>query len=145
MRLPLAILLLAAAAVQAAPAPASCAGLHRHGKLAEAQACYMSLLDSADPYIRAEALWGLERYNDSNDQFRLAVKQHPDNAAYRVRWGRLFLDRYTNAEAVKLFREALEIDKNDADAYLGLALAESDGFSKKPSRMPKKPFSSTRS
>jgi len=108
-----------------------CTSLQHHGKLAEAKACYASLLDSSDPYARAEGLWGLERYQDASDQFKLAVAAQPKNAAIRVRWGRLFLERFNKAEAEKLFHEALDIDDKNAAAFLGLALKESDGFSPK--------------
>ena len=37
---------------------------------------------------------GLEHYQEANDQFRALVKQNPKNADYRVRWGRLFLERF---------------------------------------------------
>ncbi len=47
----------------------------------------------------------------------------------RVRWGRLFLERFNKADAEKLFNEALEIDPNYAPAYLGLALVYAEGFS----------------
>jgi len=111
--------------------PQDCAALRHHGKLAEAKTCYTQLLDSSDTLLRAEAFWGLERYQESNDQFRLAVAERPKDANCRVRWGRLFLTRWTNSEAAKLFTEALEIDPKNAGAQLGLALAESDGFSAK--------------
>jgi tetratricopeptide (TPR) repeat protein len=108
-----------------------CATLRHHGKLAEAKTCYTSLLDTSNPYVRAEGLWGLERFQDANDQFKLAVAQQPNDANVRVRWGRLFLERFNKAEADKLFHEALQIDEKNAAAYLGLALKESDGFSPK--------------
>ncbi len=71
----------------------------------------------------------MERYEDARDQFRVATTEHPKNAEMRVRWGRLFLERFNKADAEKLFNEALEIDKNNAAAYLGLALVYAEGFS----------------
>jgi tetratricopeptide (TPR) repeat protein len=106
-----------------------CADLKHHGKLPEANSCYASLLNSQDAFTRAEALWALERFQDANDQFKLAVANNPKNAEIRTRWGRLFLERFNKAEADKLFKEALAIDDNYAPAYLGMALVESDGFS----------------
>ncbi len=106
-----------------------CADLKHHGKLAEARACDISLLDARDAFTRAEGLWALERYTDANDQFKLAVADNPQNAEIRTRWGRLFLERFNKPEAEKLFGEALAIDDKYAPAYLGLALVESDGFS----------------
>jgi tetratricopeptide (TPR) repeat protein len=106
-----------------------CRGLRHHGKLAEAQTCYAKLAESSNPYLRAEGLWGIERYEDANTQFRDLIKQFPKNADYRVRWGHLFLERFNNEEANGLFNEALKIDPNNAQAYLGLAQVEAEGYS----------------
>ena len=105
-----------------------CRGLRHHGKLAEAQTCYAKLAESSNPYLRAEGLWGIERYDDANAQFRDLIKQFPKNADYRVRWGHLFLERFNNEEANGLFNEALKIDPNNAQAYLGLAQVEAEGL-----------------
>jgi cellulose synthase operon protein C len=107
-----------------------CRGLRHHGKLAEAQTCYAKLSASSNPYLRAEGLWGTERYQEANDQFRDLIKQFPKNADYRVRWGYLFFERFNSEEAHGLFEEALKIDKDNAQAYLGMARVESEGFSK---------------
>jgi tetratricopeptide (TPR) repeat protein len=118
-------------AAAAAVAPADCATLRRHGHRTEAQACYQSLTLSTDPYLRAEGDWGLELYQDANNEFRAAVARADGNAHYRVRWGRLFHERFNNTEAAKLFTEALDRDGRNADAYLGLALVGADGFERK--------------
>ena len=106
-----------------------CRALRHHGKLPEAQTCFTRLAASSTPYLRAEGLWGVERYQEANDQFRQAVKENPKNADYRVRWGHLFLERFNNEEAHGLFEEALKLDPNNAQAYLGIADVESEGFS----------------
>ena len=41
---------------------------------------------------------------------------------YRVRWGMLLHERFNNADAVGLFKEALQQDPNSAQAYLGWRL-----------------------
>src|ERR1700724_837841 len=105
-----------------------CRGLQHHGKLTEAQACFGRLAAGSNPYLRAEGLWALERYQDANEQFKALVKQEPKNALYRVRWGYLFLERFNTNEAANLFNEALEIDKDNAQAYLGLARVSAEGF-----------------
>ncbi len=105
-----------------------CTALTHHGKLDQAHACYTSLLNTRDVATRAEALWGVERYDDAKDQFEVALKEQKTNANLRVRDGRLFLERFNKAEAGKLFQEALQIDAKNAGAYLGLALVASDGF-----------------
>ncbi len=111
-----------------AQTPDHCRQLYRHGRLQETTACYQSLLSSQDPYVRAEAYWGLEQYKDANDNFRKAVELQPKNPDYRVRWGRLFLDREQNQDAVDLFNEALEIKSDHTRALLALAQAASEGF-----------------
>ena len=53
------------------------------------------------------------------------------NANYRVRWGRLMHERFNNKDAADLFKEALQRDPKNAQAYLGLALVSADGFDNK--------------
>src|SRR5581483_2781420 len=115
-----------------------CKALRHHGKLAEAQGCYTRLASSSNPYLRAEGAWGLERFQEANDAFRDAVKQSPKSAEYRVRWGRLFLDRFNKDEARGLFQEALEIDKDNPQAELGLAMVAAQDFSPKAVELAKK-------
>jgi len=105
-----------------------CRASRHHGKLAEARACFARFVSSPDPFLRAEGLWGTEQYKDANDAFRDALKRSPKSVEIRVRWGRLFLERYNKDEAKGLFDEALEIDKNSAGANLGLALVAAEGF-----------------
>src|SRR5450755_4413553 len=112
------MLLMCIPAAVLAATPTDCAALRRHGHRAEAQACYQSLTLAADPYLRAEGDWGLELYQDANNEFRAAVARADANAHYRVRWGRLLHERFNSAEAAKLFAEALERDAKSADAYL---------------------------
>jgi tetratricopeptide (TPR) repeat protein len=114
-----------------AATPEECQALHKHGRRTEARACYQSLTQLADPYLRAEGFWGLSDFQDANDQFRLAVAQSPKNSMYRVRWGRLLYERFNKADATSLFNEALEIDPKNAQAYLGLAIVSSDSFDPK--------------
>ncbi len=77
---------------------------------------------------RAEALWKAGNYQAANDAFRALVKAHPANPDYKVRWGRLYLDRFQPLDAAKLFEEALAIKKDHAGALLGLALVAADDF-----------------
>jgi cellulose synthase operon protein C len=112
----------------AEPTPGACAILRKHGQKTDAHACYEALSQQRDPYLRAEGYWGLRMYQDASDQFRLAVAQSDGNALYRVRWGLLLHERFNNSDANNLFKEALERDPNNAQAYLGLALVSADGF-----------------
>ncbi len=103
-----------------------------HGRRADARRCYTAALrSSSDPLIQAEAYWKLGDKKQANDRFRAAVADRPKDAAARVAWGRLFLDTYNKAEAVKLFKEALQIDEKNAEAHLGMALAGADNFESK--------------
>ncbi|HYL75965.1 MAG TPA: tetratricopeptide repeat protein [Bryobacteraceae bacterium] len=106
-----------------------CRSLRHHGKLAEARACFSRLASGSDPYLRAEGLWGTGQFKEANDQFRDALKRAPKSVDIRVRWGRFFFERFNKDEAKALFEEALEIDKDNAAASLGLALVASEGFS----------------
>ena len=124
-------MLAGAAATARAALPADCAALLRHGHRTEAHACYQALTLSADPYLRAEGDWGLELYQDANNEFRAAVARADGNALYRVRWGRLFHERFNSTEAAKLFGEALERDPKNAGAYVGLAVVAADAFERK--------------
>jgi tetratricopeptide (TPR) repeat protein len=109
----------------------NCRELGHHGRLQDASGCYQKLLASPDPYLRAEANWGLGRPSEANDEFRKAVALQPKNADYKVRWGRLFLERTQVKDAADLFLEALEIKDNHPGAILGLALVASEGFDSK--------------
>ena len=124
-------LVLASAGISWAVTPENCHALRGHGHRAEAQKCYQSLTASSDPYLRAEGDWGLEMYQEANNQFRLAVAQAPANAMVRVRWGRLMHERFNNVDAAALFNEALQKDPKNAQAYYGLALVSADGFDSK--------------
>jgi tetratricopeptide (TPR) repeat protein len=108
-----------------------CRSLTRHGRRAEALACYQSLAATADHYFRAEGYWGLEQYQDANNEFRAAVAAAAGNALYRVRWGRLLHERFNDGDAADLFNEALKRDPKNADAYVGLALVAAEGVDTK--------------
>ena len=77
---------------------------------------------------QAESFRKARRYQDANEVFRELVAKNPKNAEYRVRWGRLYLEHWQPPEASDLFNEALQIDKNYAPAYLGLALLAEQHF-----------------
>jgi cellulose synthase operon protein C len=129
------LLLLAApesGAMGAAPVtPTDCSALILHGQRERAQACYETLSQSPDPYLRAEGDWGLERYDLANEEFRAAVARDDHSALYRIRWGRLLHERFNDTDAAQLFNEALQRDPKNAQAYLGLAIVSSTGFDDK--------------
>ena len=121
----------ATAGVCFAVTPDDCSTLRKHGHRPEAKTCYEVLAQSHDPYMIAEGYWGLEVYDQANNEFRAAVAQSPNNAMYRVRWGRLLHERFNNTDADNLFNEAIKLDPKNAQAYLGLALVSADGFDDK--------------
>src|SRR5271169_6546988 len=95
--------------------------MRKHGHIPDAQTCFEGLTRSGDAYARAEGFWGLEQWDQANEQFRLATGPANSKALYKVRWGMLLHERFNDAEAAGLFREALEKDPSNAEAYVGLA------------------------
>jgi tetratricopeptide (TPR) repeat protein len=127
----LALLLICGAApcaVAATAVPGDCWKLRKDGHRAEAQACFEALARNSDAYTRAEGFWGLEQWDQANEQFRLATQPANSKALYKVRWGMLLHERFNNAEAAGLFHEALAKQPTNAEAYRGLAIVSADGF-----------------
>jgi cellulose synthase operon protein C len=111
-----------------AAVPADCWTLRKHGNQSGAEACFNTLTRSGDPYFRAEGFWGLDEWQQANEQFRLATEGAPGKPLYKVRWGMLLHERFNVVDATSLFREALAIDPSLAQAYVGLARVSADGF-----------------
>lgn len=109
----------------------TCRDLRHHGKLDQARTCFQALTRNPDAFLSAEGYFGLGLYDEANDQFRLAVQQRPKSADVRTEWGRLYLEHYQPGDAAKLFEEAIELNKNDAAAYLGLAHVAAERFDSK--------------
>lgn len=104
----------------------------RHlGQESQAESCFEKLLDSRSAAERAEGAWGIGDYKSANTQYKQAAEAAPKDANVRVRWGRLFLERFNLDDAVKLFQEALELDEKNAHAMLGMALVSAESFSSK--------------
>ena len=77
---------------------------------------------------RAEQLWRAHDYKGANQAFKQAVAASPKDPELRVRWGRLFLERYNKKDAADLFSEALQIKPTYASALLGLALVANETY-----------------
>ena len=121
-----------------AQTPDDCLAFRHHGKQDQARQCFTGLSRSTNPAIAAEGYWGLDDYQQANTLFRTAAGRDKASAAIRVRWGMLFLERFNPQEAANLFQEALLIDRNNADAYLGLAKTAAEGFENKAEEFAKK-------
>jgi len=111
-----------------ASVPGECWTERKHGHETRAEACFTALTRSSDAYLRAEGFWGLEQWSRANEQFRLATQPADSQAFYKVRWGLLLHERFNNADAAGLLREALQKDPSNAEAYIGLARVSADSF-----------------
>lgn len=100
---------------------AACDALEWRGRRDEAVACYRGLVSTGDVAIRAEAVWALGDLKTANQLFQQAANAQPRNARVRARWGRLFIDTHQEQDALKLYQEALGIDKEDAFAEVAVA------------------------
>lgn len=105
-----------------------CWRLRKDGHPTQAQSCFTGLTRSGDAYSRAEGFWGLEQWEQANEQFRLATQSPNSKALYKTRWGLLLHERFDDADAAGLFREAIAQDPANAEAYVGLAIVSADGF-----------------
>src|SRR5690606_17084506 len=101
--------------------------MHR-GRINEARECYALLLSSQDSVTHAEAAWALGDLRTANELFRRSVRLDEQAVQPRSRWARLFLQTHQYADAIKLFREALEISPDDVHAKLGLAQVFAERF-----------------
>ncbi len=72
------------------------------------------------------ALRALGRFHEANAAYRLAAGAAGSDAAIHAAWGELFLEKYENAEALKSFQLALQLDARWTPAMLGSARTLSD-------------------
>jgi cellulose synthase operon protein C len=102
---------------------------HRYrGRVDEARQCYIRLLNGANVVTQAEATWALGDLRSANELFRRSVQANERAAQPRVRWGRLYVQTHQYADAVELFRQALQIFPDDVHAKLGLAQVFAERF-----------------
>ncbi len=92
---------------------------------------FLPILIFGQTLDHAESLWRAHDYQGASAQFAALVKRNPKNAEYRVRWGRLLLERFNRADSMALFSEALSITPNNAGALLGMALVAEQSFDDK--------------
>lgn len=104
-----------------------CRRAARRGQPA-ARACFERLALAQDAWSRAEGLWGLEMWNEAVKAFEEALRRDAKSPELRVRFGRLFLERFNQGEAAKLFQEALEAQEDYPPALLGMAHLMSENY-----------------
>ena len=91
------------------------------GQREAAARCYRALFTgSTQLAVRAEVAWALGDVKSANELFGAAIKQR-STPALLTRWGELYAEKHQNAEALKLYQEALQLDKNFAFAQVGAA------------------------
>ena len=101
---------------------AECDGLEWRGRAVEADACYQAILDEQpDDAVRAEAAWALGDLHLANRLFQAADGSNPNDPAILTRWGDLYADSHQDAEAMNIYREALNADARYPFALLGAA------------------------
>lgn len=100
----------------------------RFGKALVLSVLSLAVCAQAQTLQQAEAAWKAHRYDEANSTFRALVGQHPDQPDYKVRWGRLLLERFNKKDSADLFNEALKVKKDHAGALLGLALVAAEDF-----------------
>ena len=83
----------------------------------------------------AEALWKAHRYKEAGAVFEALVKRYDKNADYKVRYGRLLLERFNIDDAHGLFDEARGIKPDHAGALLGLALVAAENYEGKAAEL----------
>ena len=117
------------------PKVQECRQLEHRGKRPESRACFQRLLSQADPLLRAEGHYGLGNFKLAHEEFRAAETRSPKDPNVKARWGRMLLEPFNKnyKDAGELFQEALAIEKTNAGALYGMALAASNGFESKAS------------
>ena len=107
----------------------ACDKLHWSGQIEESRGCYASLLRVGDSLpVRAEAAWALNDLQAANSYFQQAMRENPEDVATLVRWGNLYADSHQNAEAMEIYREALQEDQDNEYARLGAAQVLAGNF-----------------
>ena len=98
----------------------------------------LAVVLSAQTMEQVEGLWKAHHYPDANDAFEALAARFPNNVDYRVRWGRMLLDRAYLKEAGQQFQKALELKKDYPPALLGLALGYAGDFDQRAAALAKK-------
>ena len=104
------------------------------GRRAESDRLLVAVLDrnvrgpEQDRLVRAaRAARALSRFEQANEAFRGATMLGVDDPAIPTGWGELFLEKHNQADAIRSFRQALQVDRGYAPAGVGLGRAMADG------------------
>ena len=107
----------------------ACDQQHWRGETAQSLPCYRDILSSnASSAAKAEAAWALNDMQAANQYFRSANAEHPGDIGALTRWGDLYAASHQEAEAMNIYREALQIDSAYGFALLGAATVLIGGF-----------------
>jgi tetratricopeptide (TPR) repeat protein len=79
--------------------------------------------DQASLVRAARASRALGRFEQANAFYRSATMLGVDDPIIPTGWGELFLDKHNQADALKSFRQALQVDRTYPPALVGLARA----------------------
>src|SRR3954452_10709421 len=74
----------------------------------------------------ARALRALGRFHEANAAYRLAASGAGNDPSIQSGWGDLFLEKYENAEALKSYQMALQVDARYTPAIIGSAATLAD-------------------
>ena len=110
-------------------------GLRSRFGLRVAVALGLAVALSAQTLEQGESLRKARRYKDSNDIFKALEQKDPKNLAVKLGWGRLMLDFGQLQTAGDLFTEAIDINKDCAPAYLGLAWVDAESYGPKAAEL----------
>ena len=111
------------------PALVECDKLDWSGQQNDASNCYLQVLNRDSRLaVRAEAAWALGDLSQASQLFQRALSSAENDPAIHTRWGRLFIDTYQEADAVRLFQEALAIAPDYHPATLGIAIGLAEQY-----------------
>ena len=107
----------------------ACDRLHWRGEISASLPCYRNVLITSPSFAaKAEAAWALNDLQTANQHFRAANAENPQDAAVLSRWGDLYAASHQDAEAMNIYREALQVDSAYGYALLGAATVLIGGF-----------------
>ncbi len=105
----------------------ACDQLLYTGKRDEADDCYENLLATSTGLEQADAAAALGNTRRANQLYRDAAS-HSTDPAIKSHWAKLYLQTHQTSDAEALYREALLYDESFLPARIGLAEAQSEGF-----------------